>query len=158
MPQSSQSVPSAHTLSVAPSPPSSHSPLPLCAHVLLHASNSGGARGNVGDGIGSGTGGGGALTRNPQSAQSVPNAHMLSVAPSPPSSHSPLPLCAQVLSHTSDNGEGGEGDGGGGKIEGGDPSRTWASPELAAMARARNIAWGVRVMSRLVPGAVMSVV
>ena len=38
IPQSEQSVPTAHWLDVAPRLPSSHSPLPLCSHASLHIS------------------------------------------------------------------------------------------------------------------------
>ena len=103
VPQSTQSVPKAHSENSEPGPPSSHSPSAAnegkAGQVFRHCD--GGDKGGVGgccgcgscggggDGGGGDGGGDGDCTRVPQSTQSVPQAQWLCSEPGPPSSQSP---------------------------------------------------------------------
>ena len=119
-PQSSQSSQELHAAYSEPSPPSSQSPSPAKAHVLRHSAAAG-RPGGGGDGL---MDGGWIVSklqpeRGPQSSQSVHTSHAPNSAPSPPSSQSPSPAKAHVLTHVplpGGPGGGGDGDGGGGLL------------------------------------------
>ena len=132
-PQSAQSVPMAHRAYSDPLPPSSQSESEAHRHVFTHGSEvrGGGGRGDCGGdalcGVCGGSGGEATKVRGPQSKQSVPRRQRKYSLPGPPSSQSLSLAHEHVLAQPlllppggdKATGRGGNGDGGGGAIDGG---------------------------------------